>query len=108
MGQGEGSQIIQLFGRGVRLKGKGFSLKRTLPHDRPKGVHLDKLEALNIFGVRASYMAAFKDYLREEGITPSDEVLELDFPTRANLSIWRCRISSCSVVGATCAWNGRS
>ena len=85
MGQGEGSQIIQLFGRGVRLKGKGFSLKRTMPQERPKGVHLDKLEALNIFGVRASYMAAFKDYLREEGITPSDEILELDFPTRANL-----------------------
>ncbi|ANG62605.1 type III restriction endonuclease subunit R [Marinobacterium aestuarii] len=85
MGQGEGSQIIQLFGRGVRLKGKGFSLKRTTPQERPKGVHLDKLEALNIFGVRASYMAAFKDYLREEGITPSDEILELDFPTRANL-----------------------
>jgi len=85
MGQGEGSQIIQLFGRGVRLKGKGFSLQRTLPQDRPKGVHLDKLEALNIFGVRASYMAAFKDYLREEDITPRDEVLELDFPTRANL-----------------------
>ena len=85
MGQGEGSQIIQLFGRGVRLKGKGFSLKRTLPHERPKGVHLERLETLNIFGVRASYMAAFKDYLREEGITPSDEILELDFPTRANL-----------------------
>ena len=85
MGQGEGSQIIQLFGRGVRLKGKGFSLKRTLPQDRPRGMHLDKLEALNIFGVRANYMAAFKDYLREEGITPSDEMLELDFPTRANL-----------------------
>ncbi|MCL2635874.1 MAG: type III restriction endonuclease subunit R, partial [Betaproteobacteria bacterium] len=67
------------------LKGKGFSLKRSLPNDRPKGVHLDKLETLNIFGVRASYMAAFKDYLREEGITPSDEILELDFPTRANL-----------------------
>ena len=85
MGQSEGSQIIQLFGRGVRLKGKGFSLKRSLPQDRPKGVHLEKLETLNIFGVRASYMAAFKDYLREEGITPSDEVLELDFPTRINL-----------------------
>jgi hypothetical protein len=82
MGQGEGSQIIQLFGRGVRLKGKGFSLKRTTPAGRPKGVHLDKLEALNIFGVRANYMATFKDYLREEGITPSDEILELDFPTR--------------------------
>lgn len=85
MGKGEGSQIIQLFGRGVRLKGKDFSLKRTLPQDRPKGVHLDKLETLNIFGVRADYMAAFKDYLREEGITPSDEILELNFPTRANL-----------------------
>lgn len=85
MGQGEGSQIIQLFGRGVRLKGKNFSLKRTTPQERPKGVHLDKLETLNVFGVRASYMAAFKDYLREEGITPSDEILELDFPTRANL-----------------------
>ena len=56
-----------------------------MPQDRPKGAHLEKLEALNIFGVRANYMAAFKDYLREEGITPSDEVLELDFPTRANL-----------------------
>ncbi len=85
MGQGEGSQIIQLFGRGVRLKGKDFSLKRTNPQDRPKGVHLDKLESLNIFGVRASYMATFKEYLKEEGVTPSDEILELDFQTRANL-----------------------
>lgn len=85
MGKGEGSQIIQLFGRGVRLKGKNFSLKRTLPHERPKGLHLEKLETLNIFGVRANYMAAFKDYLREEGVTPSDEILELDFPTRSNL-----------------------
>lgn len=85
MGQGEGSQIIQLFGRGVRLKGKEFSLKRTEPNQRPKGLHLDKLETLNVFGVRASYMAAFKDYLKEEGITPSDEILELDFPTKANL-----------------------
>lgn len=30
-------------------------------------------------------MATFKDYLREEGVTPSEKVLELDFPTRANL-----------------------
>lgn len=91
MGQGEGSQIIQLFGRGVRLKGKNFSLKRTTPQERPKGVHLEKLETLNVFGVRASYMAAFKDYLREEGITPSDEILELDFPTRANLPVGKLK-----------------
>ena len=85
MGSSEGSQIIQLFGRGVRLKGKGFSLKRTLEHERPKGTHVDKLETLNVFGVRAGYMAAFKDYLKEEGITPSDEILELDFHTQPNL-----------------------
>lgn len=85
MGQGEGSQIIQLFGRGVRLKGRNFSLKRTLPSERPAGVHLEKLETLNIFGVRANYMATFKDYLKEEGITPSDEILELEFEARTQV-----------------------
>lgn len=85
MGQGEGSQIIQLFGRGVRLKGRGLSLKRSLPHERPPGSHLEKLETLNIFGVRASYMAQFKAYLRDEGITPSDEMITLDFPVTPNL-----------------------
>ena len=49
------------------------------PNQRPKGLHLDKLENLEYFLVRASYMAAFKDYLKEEGITPSDEIIELDF-----------------------------
>ncbi len=82
MGQGEGSQIIQLFGRGVRLKGKEYSLKRSAPGQRPKGLHLDKLETLNIFGVRASYMAQFKQYLQEEGVSTSDEIIELDFETR--------------------------
>ena len=85
MGTGEGSQIIQLFGRGVRLKGRGMSLKRSLPAERPKGTHMDRLETLNIFGVRANYMATFKYYLKEEGVTPSDEVIQLDFPTKSNL-----------------------
>ena len=85
MGKGEGSQIIQLFGRGVRLKGKEYSLKRSTPSQRPKGVHLERLETLNIFGVNAGYMATFKEYLKEEGITPTDEMIELDFETRSNL-----------------------
>jgi hypothetical protein len=85
MGKGEGSQIIQLFGRGVRLKGRDYSLKRSNPAQRPKGAHLERLETLNIFGVNAGYMAAFKEYLKEEGITPSDEIIELDFDTRPNL-----------------------
>ncbi|EGP6918486.1 DEAD/DEAH box helicase family protein [Salmonella enterica] len=85
MGRGEGSQIIQLFGRGVRLKGRNYSLKRSTPGELPKGLHLEKLETLNIFGVRADYMATFKQYLEDEGITPSDEILELNFETRPNM-----------------------
>lgn len=85
MGKGEGSQIIQLFGRGVRLKGKDYSLKRSTPSQRPKGLHLEKLETLNIFGVKANYMAQFKDYLKEEGVTPSDEIIEINFPTQSNV-----------------------
>ncbi|ELY6225265.1 DEAD/DEAH box helicase family protein [Cronobacter muytjensii] len=85
MGRGEGSQIIQLFGRGVRLKGRNYSLKRSTPGERPKGLHLEKLETLNIFGVRADYMATFKQYLEDEGITPSDEILELNFKTRPSM-----------------------
>jgi len=87
MGKGEGSQIIQLFGRGVRLKGKDYSLKRSTQSQRltsAKGLHLERLETLNIFGVNAGYMATFKQYLKEEGITPSDEIIELDFETRNN------------------------
>ena len=85
MGKGEGSQIIQLFGRGVRLKGREFSLKRSTPAQRPKGCHLERLETLNIFGVNAGYMATFKEYLKEEGITPTDEIIELNFETKSNL-----------------------
>ena len=85
MGKGEGSQIIQLFGRGVRLKGKAYSLKRSLSPQRREMVHLEKLETLNIFGVNAGYMAAFKEYLKEEGVTPPDEMIELDFETHSNM-----------------------
>jgi hypothetical protein len=76
IGRGEGSEIIQLFGRGVRLKGYQFSLKRSSMLDNslkpdivPDYLHL--LETLNIFGIRADYMQQFKEYLEEEGL-PSD------------------------------------
>lgn len=84
MGKSEGSQIIQLFGRGVRLKGHGYSLKRSLPADRPRGVFLEKLETLNIFGINADYMDKFREYLAEEGVD-LDEVITLDFKVQPNL-----------------------
>ena len=69
IGRGEGSQIIQLFGRGVRLKGRGMSLKRSTPSTvdkHPPG--LDVLENLNIFALKADYMAQFQEFLGNEGI----------------------------------------
>lgn len=81
IGRGEGPQIIQLFGRGVRLLGKDRSLKRSeaLEGDHPDNLPL--LEALNIFGVRARYMAQFRDYLAEEGIDVEDRETVV-IPTR--------------------------
>lgn len=81
MGKSEGTQIIQLFGRGVRLKGRDFSLKRSTSADRPKKSLLPFLETLNIFGIKADYISSFKDYLREEGVSIADEMLELSFTT---------------------------
>lgn len=87
LGRSEGSQIIQLFGRGVRLKGHNFSLKRSealkgeLEHT-PK--HLKVLETLNIFGVRADYMQQFKEYLEDEGIQTEFDVEEVYLPVLKN------------------------
>lgn len=94
IGRGEGSEIIQLFGRGVRLKGYKFSLKRSSALDaslRPAYIPevLPILETLNIFGLRADYMQQFKDYLEEEGLpTDSDfEKITVDIlPTISDLS----------------------
>ncbi len=89
VGKGEGAQIIQLFGRGVRLKGFDTSLKRsgrvTLPEglDRPK--HIGVLETLGIFGIRADYMAQFRDFLEEEGLPVNDDRIEFLLPVIKNL-----------------------
>ena len=88
VGKKEGSEIIQLFGRGVRLKGYRFKLKRTgaidmfefqdgdTPHAHP--AHIDLLETLNIFGIKSDYMKEFEEYLEEEGVG-ADERREIIF-----------------------------
>ena len=81
VGRSEGSEIIQLFGRGVRLKGFQYSLKRSTALDSsyncgtlPKG--LKRIETLNIFGVRADYMETFRNYLKDEGMPANEEDYE--------------------------------
>ena len=81
IGRQEGSQIIQLFGRGVRLRGKGFTLKRSAALEGAHPPHLRLLETLNIFAVRANYMAQFRDYLEREGV-------EVEPPIELPLFVW--------------------
>ncbi|MGB9671142.1 MAG: restriction endonuclease subunit R, partial [Halothiobacillaceae bacterium] len=83
IGRKEGSQIIQLFGRGVRLKGKAMSLKRSAALEGSHPRHLRLLETLNIFAVRANYMAQFRDYLEREGVEVEPPI-ELPLFVRVN------------------------
>ncbi|AHJ95532.1 hypothetical protein Hsw_PA0199 (plasmid) [Hymenobacter swuensis DY53] len=96
IGQGEGAQIIQLFGRGVRLKGYKMGLKRSAairPVLHEQGLtpptHLPLLETLNIFGVRATYMTKFQEYLEEEGMPKPGTQISLVVPVRTNLPAGR-------------------
>src|SRR5690625_3174 len=82
VGRSEGSQIIQLFGRGVRLKGYNWTLKRSTelddyerpPAKIPKVIRY--LETLNIFGIRSDYMQQFKEFLEEEGLPSNDSIFQ--------------------------------
>lgn len=78
VGRSEGSEVIQMFGRGVRLKGYQRSLKRSAvlpPGNHP--LHLPLLETLNIFSVNGDYLSQFKSALEREGIVAGYEEIYL-------------------------------
>jgi len=106
MGQGEGSEIVQLFGRGVRLKGWNTTLKRS---DALKKLNLGIMqgaseavsrflplcETLDVFGVRADYMDQFRAYLETEGVNtePNWETIEIPVvPTLKDLPSKKLKI----------------
>lgn len=87
IGRSAGSQIIQIFGRGVRLRGYNGLLKRSkeLPN-KLKKVHppyIDILETLNVFGIKADYMKEFEEYLRSEDIV-TGRIKEIELPIEPN------------------------
>jgi hypothetical protein len=96
VGKGEGAQIIQLFGRGVRLKGHEMSLKRSGKARLPDGVerpkHIGTLETLGIFGIHADYMAQFREFLKEEGMPENDDRLEILLPVIKGLGTQKLRM----------------
>ena len=87
VGVGEGPEIIQMFGRGVRLKGWNMSLKRCLESGAPPppdGARLAELEKLYVFGLRANYMQTFRELLQREGMGVERETFCL--PTTWNFA----------------------
>lgn len=76
----EGSQAIQLFGRGVRLKGLNHCLKRssTIEGNHPR--YIECVETLTVFGVKAQYMEAFKMMLEDEGAPTNEDFLDIKLP----------------------------
>lgn len=89
IGSTEGAQIIQLFGRGVRLKGYDICLKRSARANLPAVIkrpdHISVLETLSIFGIHADYMAQFRDFLEEEGLAGDEDRIEIFLPVIRNL-----------------------
>ena len=81
VGRSEGSQIIQLFGRGVRLKGYNWSLKRSghahAPH-HPR--FIEELETLNVFGIEADFMEKFREFLKDEGLPGNERRTTITIP----------------------------
>lgn len=85
MGSTKGSQIIQLFGRGVRLRGYKNLMKRSeelinegILDDSDVPNDIEVLETLNIFGIKADYVDKFREKLEEEGISEKTELIKLN------------------------------
>ncbi len=93
IGRTEGAQIIQLFGRGVRLKGLDLCLKRSaaLPAMAHRPAHIGLLETLQVFGIQADYMAHFRGFLEEEGLSSDGERIEMHIPIVARMGSQRLR-----------------
>ena len=102
IGRQEGSQIIQLFGRGVRLRGKDMTLKRSAALDGEHPRNLSLLETLNIFAVRANFMAQFQDYLEREGVLREEqEQVQLTVPIKHSTD----HLANCLYVPAVVSYN---
>ena len=90
IGKNKGSEIIQLFGRGVRLKGYDFGLQRSGFVVRDDGEshpdYLHYLETLNVFGVKAKYMEEFQQLLEDQGLGEEDKLETKELPVVPSLS----------------------
>lgn len=77
IGRNAGTQVIQLFGRGVRLAGVGGQLKRAnhVPAMGPHPAGIALAETLYVFGVKAEYIQTWLESLGREGLPAQSAVL---------------------------------
>jgi len=86
VGRGEGPQIIQLFGRGVRLRGQDNSMMRAAKYgvnfgdDASLRSRVERLETLQIFGLQSEYMQTFIENLRID--VPVERTTTIELPVR--------------------------
>jgi len=83
MGKSEGAQIIQLFGRGVRLKGRNFSLKRE---EANAPYYIRALQSISIMGLNASYMSRFLVEIENEVPEYTEYPIEIKFNNKEKWS----------------------
>lgn len=79
IGRNAGTQVIQLFGRGVRLAGVGGRLKRAghVPELGPHPAGIELGETLYVFGVKAEYVQTWLDTLSREGMPAQSEIVPI-------------------------------
>ncbi len=89
IGKSEGSQIIQLFGRGVRLRGINNSLKRSDVNDKK----INTVQTLYIYGIKADYLRIFRDMIKNENSLYVIKVLKTIPVKHPELPIIKTRIN---------------
>ena len=93
LGSSKGNLIIQIFGRGVRLYGKGGNGKRRYPEHNPnyhllrkndKKDDIRRLETLTVFSLRRSYLEHFLKEVHAGGVS-----LLHTFPIEVNPTLFK-------------------
>lgn len=86
IGRNAGTQVIQLFGRGVRLSGVGGRLQRAshVPELGPHPAGIDLGETLYVFGVKAEYVQTWLDTLAREGMPAQSAVVPVSVRADVN------------------------
>jgi hypothetical protein len=108
LGSSRGNKIIQIFGRGVRIKGLKSNGKRTFPEHNEDYFKLEnsneedklrKIETLTVFSLKKSYLETFTgavnrelEIIKKYEIEVSPSIIKLNDNTEVKFEAFRKRI----------------